>query len=160
MPWIPFHYMMPHGCSSSRLLFHLLIWSPPLNVSIPRENLIPELSSAAQVNISYHSQSLNPFLPFPSAPSAVIYFSKGKLGINGLLPVQAAFLGSCLLPPEMCLSGEGRKQKAAENCLLALRNSSSHSSQGDSGSLLLPVGCPGWKSIAWVCPSLQSLSGE
>ena len=115
-------YMMPRGCSSSRLLFHLLIWSPPLNIS--------------------------------NAPSAVICFSKGKMGINILLPVQAAFLGSCLLPPQMCLSRVGSKQKAAGNCLLALRNLSSHSSQGGSGSLLLPVGCPGWKGIACVCPSL------
>lgn len=59
-------------------LFHLLIWSPPLNISKPRENLVQELNSAAQVGISDPSRSLNPFFPFPSAPLLSFASAKGK----------------------------------------------------------------------------------
>lgn len=58
------------------------------------------------------------FLPFPVSesflalsrcPSAVICFSKGKMGVTGLLPVQAVFPGSCLLPAQTGLSGASRE---------------------------------------------------
>lgn len=68
-------------------------------------------------------------------------------GVPGLLPAPS---------PDGSVRSE---QRAAGNGLLALRKLSSRRSRGGCGSSLLPVGCPGWTGITWLCPSLQSPRG-
>lgn len=134
-----FHTMDP-------FLLYDALWMLILKTSFPLTDLVPttkhlQTQGKFDSGAELHSSGQY-FLPFPVSesflilsrcPSAVICFSKGKMGINGLLPMQAAFPGSCLLPLQMCLLREGGKQRAAGNCLLALRKLPSHSSQGGSG---------------------------